>query len=98
MSYYYDLVYRIDKILKRIQGDCFLQSYTSLKCLCEIVQFLLNTVIIVTSLVQNQHRVLVIAIVTGECAILIIQTLLFKGLCEIIQFLLNTVIIVTYFF
>ena len=50
-----------------------------------------------TSLVQGQHRVLVIAIVTGECDILIIQTLLFKGLCEIIQFLPNTVIVVTYF-
>ena len=59
----------------------FLQSYTSLNGLCEIVHFLPNTVIIVTYFAQGQHRVLVIAIVTGECNILIIQALLFKGLC-----------------
>ena len=45
--------------------------------MCEIFQFLLNTVIIVTSFVWDQHRVFVIAIVTGECAILILQKLRF---------------------
>ena len=50
-----------------------------------------------TSFVRVQHRVFVIAIATGECAMLILQKLRFKGLCEIIHFLLNTVIIVTYF-
>ena len=42
-------------------------SYTSLIGLCEIVQFLLNTVIIVNYFVRGQHRVFVIAIVTCEC-------------------------------
>ena len=97
MSYYCGLIYCRDKIFRTIQGDCFLQSYTSLNSLCEIVQFLPNTVIIVTYFAQGQHRVLVITIVTGECDILIIQTLLFKGLCEIIPFLLDAVIVVTYF-
>ena len=38
-----------------------------------------------------------ISIVTGECAILILQKLCFKGLCGIVQFLLNIVINVTSF-
>ena len=42
-------------------------------CLCEIVQFLLNAVIIVTSRVWGQHRVFVIAIVTCECALSILR-------------------------
>ena len=67
------MVYIIDIILRRIQGDCFLQSYTSLKCFCEIFLFLLITFIIVTSFVWGQHCVFVIAIVMGECAILILQ-------------------------
>ena len=33
------LVYWIDIIVRAIQGDCFLYSYTSLKGLCVIVQF-----------------------------------------------------------
>ena len=66
MSYYCGLVYCIDKILRIVQGDFFSQSYTLLEGLCEIVQFLLNTVIIVTSFVWGQHCVFVIAIVMGE--------------------------------
>ena len=81
MSYYCGLVYRIDKLLRRIQGDCFLQSYTSLKVLWEIVQFLINTVTIVTSFVWVQHCVFVIAIVTCECAIFIPHKLRF-GVCH----------------
>ena len=73
MSYYCVLVYHINIILGTIQGDCFLQSYTSLKCLCEIFLFLLNTVIIVTYFILGQNHVFVISIVTGECAMLIIQ-------------------------
>ena len=46
-SYYWYLVYHIDKIVSTKQGEYFLYSFTSLKVLCEIVQFLLNTVIIV---------------------------------------------------
>ena len=38
-----------------------------------------------------------VSIVTGECAILILQKLLFLGLCEIVWVLLNKVIIVTSF-
>ena len=48
-----------------------------LNCLCDIVQFLLNTVIVVTSFVPVQHSVFGIAIVRGECTILILQKLLF---------------------
>ena len=42
-----------------------------LKGLCEIVHFLLNTVITATSFILGQHHVFVIAIFTGECARLI---------------------------
>ena len=52
-----------------------MKSYTLLKGLCDSVQFLLNTVIIVTSFIRGQHHVFVIAIGTGECAILVLQTL-----------------------
>ena len=52
-----------------------------LKGLCEIVQFLLNAVIIVTSFVPVQHCVFVISIFMCECAVLIIQKLLF-GVCH----------------
>ena len=48
-----------------------------LKGLFEIVKFLLNIVIIVTSFVRDQHHIFVIAIITGECAILILQKLRF---------------------
>ena len=50
-----------------------------------------------TSFVWVQHCVFMVSIVTGECAILILQKLLFLGLCEIIWVLLNKVIIVTSF-
>ena len=73
MSYYCGLVYHIAIIFRIIQGDCFLQSSTSLKGLCDIILFLLNAVIIVTSFVQSQHCVFVNAIVTCECAILILR-------------------------
>ena len=75
MSYYCGLVYHIGIIFITIQGDCFLQSYTLSKCLCDIVQFLINSVFIMTSFVQGHHRFFVIVIVTGECAILILQKL-----------------------
>ena len=52
-----------------------------LKGLCEIVQFLINTFIIATYSVWGQHYVFVIAIVTGECAILILRKLRF-GVCH----------------
>ena len=77
MSYYCSLVYRIDKKVRTIQVDIFKQSYTWLKGLCEIVQFLLNTVIVVTSFVWFQHCVFVIATVMGDCTILILRTLKF---------------------
>ena len=64
---------------------------------CDIGQLLLNTVIIVTYFVWVQNCVFVIAIIMGECAILILLKLRFLGLCVIFQSLLNTVIIVTYF-
>ena len=97
MSYYCGLVYHINIIFKTIQGDCSLQSYTSLESFFEIFLFLLNTVIIMNYFVWSQHWVFVNAIVTGECTILILRKLRFQGLCEIVQFLLNTVIIVNYF-
>ena len=50
-------------------------------CLCEIFQFLLNTVIILNSYVRGQNHVLVIATVMGECAILIPKKLRF-GVCR----------------
>ena len=50
-------------------------------CLCDIIQFVINTVIIVTSFVWGHHHVFVIAIIMGECAILILQTLRF-GVCH----------------
>ena len=50
-------------------------------CLCVIVQFLLNTVIIMTSFVLGQHGVFVIAIVMCECALSILQKLRF-GVCH----------------
>ena len=50
-------------------------------CLCEIVQFLLNTVIIMTSFVRGQNCVFVIAIVTCECTLLTLQKLWF-GVCH----------------
>ena len=59
--------------IKDNTGWLFLQSYTSLKGLCEIFLFLLNTVIIVTYFILGQNHVFVISIVTGECAMLIIQ-------------------------
>ena len=65
MSYYWCLVYRIDKIIIKIQGDCILFYCTLFKSLCEIVQYLLKTVIIVTSFVWGQYRVFVIVIVMG---------------------------------
>ena len=97
MSYYCGLLYCIDKIFRRIQGDCFKQSYTLLEYLCGIVHFLLNTFIIVTSFVWGQHRVFMTAIFTGEWDILILQKIRLLGLCEIVHFLLNTVIIMNYF-
>ena len=79
-SHYFYLVYRIDKILRTKQGDCFYSP--SLRFfLCEIVQFLPNEFIIVTSFVQGQNCVFVIAIVTCECAIPILQKLRF-GVCH----------------
>ena len=65
----------------------FLHSYTLLKGLCDIAQFLLNTFIIVTSFVRGNHRVFIINIVTGECAILILQKLWF-GVCNCYYFIL----------
>ena len=50
---------------------------TVLRFLWDCSVFVLNTVIIVTYFVRGQHFVLVIAIVTGECAILILQKLRF---------------------
>ena len=49
-----------------------------LKGFCEIVHFSLNAVIIVTYFVQSRHRVFMIAIVEGKCAILMQQTLQFN--------------------
>ena len=80
-SYYWYFFYRIETILRTKQGDCLLLSYTLLKVLCEIGQFLINIVIIVTSFVSGQHRVFVIAIVTCECAISILQKIRF-GVCN----------------
>ena len=62
-------------------GWIFLQSYTLLTGLCEIVQFLLNTVITVNFFVLGQHRIFVISLVTCKSAILILQQLRF-GVCD----------------
>ena len=51
-------------------------------CLCQIFQFLLNTVIIMTSFVWGQHNVFVIAIVTCESAISILKN---NGLVYVID-------------
>ena len=59
----------------------FIQSYTLLIGLCEIVQFLLNTVIIMISFVLGKHRAFVAAIVTCEFAISILRKLRF-GVCH----------------
>ena len=59
------------KIFRTKQGDY----------LCDIGQFLLNIVIIVNSFVRGKHSVFVIAIVTCECAISILQQVWF-GVCH----------------
>ena len=50
-----------------VSVDLFVFSF----CLCDIVYFSLNTVIILTSFVWGHHRVFTIFIVMCECAILI---------------------------
>ena len=52
-----------------------------LKGLCDIAQFLLNTVIIMTSFLWGQHWILDITIVAGDWNILILQKLRF-GVCH----------------
>ena len=67
--------------LKHVQDKTswlLLYSYTSLKIVCGIGQFLINTVLIVTSFVWGQHCVFVIDLVTCECNILILQQLWFS--------------------
>ena len=78
---HYGLVYCINVIFRTIQGECLLYSYTLLTCLCEIVKFLLVTVITVTTFVWGQPHIFVIAIVTCKCAISILQILRF-GVCH----------------
>ena len=53
----------------------FLQSYTLLKYLCAIVQFLLNTLIIVTIYFSVQRPFFVIAIIMSEFDNLILRKL-----------------------
>ena len=77
MSYWCGFVYHIDIIFRTIQGDYILYSYTSLKGFCDIFLYSINTVIIVTYFARGQNHVLVNAIVTGECNILILQKLWF---------------------
>ena len=64
-------------IIHNNKGWLFVIVLHSFTGLCDIVQFLLNTVINVTSFVQGMHRVFVINIVTCKCAISILQILLF---------------------
>ena len=66
------ILFIASKILSTKQGDYLLLSYTSLKVLCDIDQFFLNIVIIVTSFVWVKHHVFVVAIVPYECDILIL--------------------------
>ena len=54
-----------------------LYSYTSLNFLCDIGQFLINTVIIVAPFVWVKHSFFVVSIVTCECNILILRKFLF---------------------
>ena len=77
MYYYCCLVYHIDIILRKIQGDLYLKYHTLLKHLCEIFFLILSTVIIVTYFVRGHHCVFVTAVVTGEWYIFILQTLRF---------------------
>ena len=65
-------------------------------CLCEIVQFLIYTVIIVTSFVSGQHCVFLIVIVTCECAILILQRLQLR-VCYCCYFYWSATILLFYF-
>ena len=78
---YYVLVHRIGILFRTIQGDFLLYSYTLLTGFCDIIQFLFNTVITVTSFVWVHHCVFVISIVTCKCAISILQILWF-GVCR----------------
>ena len=72
--------YCIEKIFRAKKLIVFIVLHF-VKFFCDIGQFLLNTVIIVTSFVLGQHHVFVIAIVTCECAILIPRKIRF-GVCH----------------